>query len=199
MKVLEAKATDISDSCTTAYQSSLSKPYSYPIIWCAEYAYIDNIDNVDNYGKTNNTNATPIACIKIFYQIKENVCVLFVFSKSIVMYFTCHYSRCSLMLEQLYIDMNMCQPVSVQQTHTIINSSIQSVLPFTKSVENTRKHRSFVTFNIGFPPHSFPLFCKISVKGWAAELKVKRRLRNLEGFWEGNTPCIQVASPMNMA
>jgi len=35
MQVLEAKATDISythdDSCTTAYQSTLSKPYGYPM------------------------------------------------------------------------------------------------------------------------------------------------------------------------
>jgi len=77
------------------------------------------------------------------------------------------------MLEQLYIDMNTCQPVSVQQTHAIINSTIQTVLPFTKSVENTQKHSSFVTFNIGFFPWLFPLFCKISVKGQAAELKVK--------------------------
>jgi len=56
------------------------------------------------------------------------------------------------MLEQLYIDMNTCQPVGVQQMHTIINSTIQTVLPFTKSVENTWKHSSFVIFNIGFFP-----------------------------------------------
>jgi len=57
--------------------------------------------------------------------------------------------------------------------HAIINSTIQTVLPFTKSVENIWKHSSFVTFNIGFSPSFFPLFCKISVKGRAAELKVK--------------------------
>jgi len=60
------------------------------------------------------------------------------------------------MLEQLYIDMNMCQPVSVQQMHAIINSTIQTVLPFTKSVENTWKHSSFVTFDIGFFPLALP-------------------------------------------
>jgi len=63
--------------------------------------------------------------------------------------------------------------VSVQQARIIINSTIQTVLPFTKSVENIWKHSSFVTFNIGFFPWLFRLFCKISVKGWAAELKVK--------------------------
>jgi len=57
--------------------------------------------------------------------------------------------------------------------HAIVNSTIQTVLPFTKSVENTWKHSSFVTFNIGFFPWLFPLFCKVSVKGRAAELKVK--------------------------
>jgi len=77
------------------------------------------------------------------------------------------------MLEQLYNDINMCQLVSVQQTCAIINSTIQTVLPFTKSVEKTWKHSSFVTFNIGFSPSFFHLFCKISVKGWAAELRVK--------------------------
>jgi len=77
------------------------------------------------------------------------------------------------MLEQLYIDMNTRQPVGVQQMHAIINSTIQTVLPFTKSVENTWKHSSFVNFNIAFFTSFFPLFCKISVKGWAAELKVK--------------------------
>jgi len=84
------------------------------------------------------------------------------------------------MLEQLYIDMNMCQPVSVQQMCAIINSTIQTVLPFTKSVENTWKHSYFVIFDIGFFPWLFPLFCKISVKGQAAELKVKtaKKLRN---------------------
>jgi len=41
------------------------------------------------------------------------------------------------MLEQLYIEMNTCQQVGVQQTGTIINSIIQTVLPFTKLVENT--------------------------------------------------------------
>jgi len=77
------------------------------------------------------------------------------------------------MLEQLYNDINTCQPVSVQQTYAIINSTIQIVLPFTKSVDNTWKHSFFATFNIGFSPLFFPLFCKISVKGWVAELKVK--------------------------
>jgi len=101
---------------------------------------------------------------------------VYVFRKTslcVALIFTCHCSRCCLMLEQLYNDINMCQPVSVQQTHAIINSTIQTVLPFTKSVENTWKHSSFVTFNIGFSPSLFPLFCKISVKGRAAELKVK--------------------------
>jgi len=55
----------------------------------------------------------------------------------------------------------------------IINSTVQTVLPFTKSVENTWMQSSFVTFNIGFFPWLFPLFCKISVKGRVAELKVK--------------------------
>ena len=50
---------------------------------------------------------------------------------------------------------------------------MQTVLSFTKSVENTRKHISVVTFNIGFFPWLFPLFCKISVKGRVTELKVK--------------------------
>jgi len=88
------------------------------------------------------------------------------------------------MLEQLYIDMNTCQLVSVQQMRAIINSTIQTVLPFTKSVENTRKHISFVTFNIGFFPWLFPLFCKISVKGRAAELKVKtaKKLRKFSSI-----------------
>jgi len=77
------------------------------------------------------------------------------------------------MLEQPYNDINMCQLVSIQQTRAIINSTIQTVLPFTKSVENTWKHSSFVIFNIGFSPSFFPLFCKISVNGRTAELKVK--------------------------
>jgi len=58
---------------------------------------------------------------------------------------------------------------------------IQTVLPFTKSVENTWKHSFFVTFNIGFFASFFPLFCKISVKGRAAQLKMKTA-KNLENF-----------------
>jgi len=71
----------------------------------------------------------------------------------------------------------------------IINSTIQTVLPFTKSVENTWKHSSFVTFNIGFFPSFFPLFCKISVKGWAAELKVKmaKKLEKVSSMIEIST------------
>jgi len=87
------------------------------------------------------------------------------------------------MLEQLYIDMNMCQPVSVQQTRAIINSTIRTVLPFIKSVENTWKHSYFVTFDTDFFPWLFPLFCKISVKGWTAELKVKMA-KKLRKFFE---------------
>jgi len=39
--------------------------------------------------------------------------------------------------------------------------------------KNTWKHSSFMIFNIGFFPSLSPLFCKISVKRRAAELKVK--------------------------
>jgi len=123
MKVLEAKAPDISYwhiwwhlyHCIS--QSNLSKPYSYPIYDVLNMHslrwQIKHIDNVDNYGKINNTNATPIVHIKN----KENVCAfLFVFLKNIIVYsltFTCHCSRCSLMLEQLYINMNTCKPGTV--------------------------------------------------------------------------------------
>jgi len=84
--------------------------------------------------------------------------------------------------------MNTCQPISVQQTRTIINSTIQTVLPFTKSIENTWKHSYFVTFDIGFFPRLILLFCKISVKGRAAELKVKmaKKLKKIFEHWNFN-------------
>jgi len=100
----------------------------------------------------------------------------------ITLTFTCHCSRCFLMLEQLYTDMNTntakhsryehmsasrCpKNVLYYKFHYRIILAFQTVLPFRKSVENTWKHSFFVAFNL-------LKFCKISVKGWAAQLKVK--------------------------
>jgi len=39
-----------------------------------------------------------------------------------------------------------------------------------------------VTFNIGFFPLFFPLFSKISVKGWAAQLKMKMAKKLKKNF-----------------
>jgi len=79
------------------------------------------------------------------------------------------------------VDMNTCQPVSVEQTHYYKFHYPNSL---TISVENTRKHISFVTFNIDFFPWLFPLFCKISVKRQAAKLKVKtaKKLRKFSSI-----------------
>jgi len=96
--------------------------------------------------------------------------------------FTCYCSRCSLMLEQLYININMCQPVSVQQTHAIINSTIQAVLPFKNQLKILGSIVTLWLLTLTSSTWFFPLFCKISVKGRAAELKVKtaKKLRSIE-------------------
>jgi len=132
---------------------------------CIHWWQIKHIDNVDNYGKTNNTNATPITQ-KIFYKSKENVCAfLFLFLKNIVMYYINVYPSLFQVLSDVRTAVHQYEHVSANRCPT--NACYYKFhYPNSFTIDKISwKYSSFVSFNIGFFPLFFTLFCKISVKG----------------------------------
>jgi len=156
---------------------------------CIHGWQIKHIDNVDNYGYRNNTNAIPIAHIKILYKTKKTfVPIVCACKKHCCVLHVNIYLSLLQVLSDVRTAVHWYEHVSAGRCRTNARyykfhyRIIQTVLPFTKSVENTWKHSYFVTFNIGIVPSFFPLFCKISVKGWVAQLKLKTA-KNFENFW----------------
>jgi len=117
-----------------------------------------------------------IARIKILYKNKENVCAfLFVFFKKIVMYYINIYLSLLQVLSDVRTAVHWYEHMSAGRCS--INACYYKFhYPNSFTIHKISciwKHSSFVTFNIGFFPSFFRLFCKISVKGWVTELKVK--------------------------
>jgi len=142
---------------------------------CIHWWQIKHIDNVDNYGKTNNTNVTPIVHIKIFYKNKGNVCAfLFVFVKNIIVYYIKIYLSLFQVLSDVRTAVHGCEHVSAGRCRTnacVINSTIGLSVPNSFTIQKISWKYLEVLFLGDF--QLAHLFCKISIKGQAAQLKVK--------------------------